>query len=80
MKTQIIKQHGSKPFSVSLSDGVATLRDAVLIVLAYGVEYLGNTFTDGLPVEVQGAVVVLAYAAIKFGWKFLTDTQRVGAL
>lgn len=72
---------GSKPLSTSLSDGISTIRDSILLVLAeivsiVGDRFLGEEFTP----ELQGAVVVIAFAVLKFGWKFFTDTRRVASL
>ena len=69
--------YGSKARAISLSDGIATLRDAAILIVAA----IGNYFVDGgLGQEVEMAIVVVTFAVVKFAWKFFTDTQRIQPL
>ena len=73
-------QQGSEQFSVRVSDGVATLRDAALLIVTHAVSWSGQQFIEGgFSPELQAALVVVVFAAIKFGWKYITDTRRMKA-
>jgi len=72
---------GSQPLSISLSDGIGTIRDSLLLVLAEIISLVGDRFLgDEFTPELEGAVVVIAFALLKFGWKFFTNTKRISSL
>lgn len=77
----MVDTHGSRSRAISLSDGIATVRDAVILILTELVTLVGDRFIEGgFGVELKAALVIVLFAGIKFGWKWWTDTRRVGVL
>ena len=71
--------YGSKPFSFSLADGAGALRDAALLVLSFLLSWLIGMEPEASISDMQGALGILVFAAIKAIYKFFMDTQRVSA-
>ncbi len=74
-------KYGSKKFSVAASDAAATVRDASLVLISSMITGIGLKFTEGgFSSEIQGALVIVTFAAVKLIWKTVTDTRRASSL
>lgn len=70
---------GSKPFTVAAADGIGTLRDAILLLLAAMAAKIGEHYFGGFDPPVQTAIAIVTFAAFKFAWKYVNDTRRLSS-
>ena len=68
--------HGSPARSWSLSYGIGTVRDAVILIASSAAAYYWPDST----VEFRGAVGLVVFVVLKNAWKWFTDTRRASVL
>ena len=75
------KTFGSPAKKLAGSDIPPVIRDAIMVLIAAAVTYIGNTYVEEfLASEINAAIVTVVYTIIKMGWKWITDTRRMSPI